>query len=159
MSWDPLTWNSSSSSSSSSSSLIPLPPATGLSSPSPPSPTPDLSSSLPPPAPGLSSSSSPPPPAQSLSSSPLEKKILVPVRYLEESISNLYSQYSEVSGSKISESTFRKYISKRYKKPKKATDLCHLCEIGKELEQYVLTQNNNVSGFKNKLLHKFIYII
>jgi hypothetical protein len=61
------------------------------------------------------------------------KKICVPVRYLNNSITNLYTLYKNSNlNSKMGRSSFFKNIPPEYKKAKKRTDLCPICENGKE---------------------------
>src|SRR5579871_3677280 len=56
-------------------------------------------------------------------------KICTPVRYLNNSISNLYKKYKQDNlTKKISRSSFYNNIPKEYKKAKKFTDLCPICE-------------------------------
>src|SRR5579871_3218856 len=60
-------------------------------------------------------------------------KICIPVRYLNNSISNLYKKYKQNNlTKKISRSTFYNNIPKEYKKAKKFTDLCPICESHKK---------------------------
>src|SRR5579871_4581122 len=56
-------------------------------------------------------------------------KICTPVRYLNNSISNLYKKYKQDNlTKKISRSSFYNNIPKEYKKAKKFTDLCPIYE-------------------------------
>src|SRR5579871_1096224 len=64
-------------------------------------------------------------------------KICTPVRYLNNSISNLYKKYKQDNPTKkISRSSFYNNIPKEYKKAKKFTDLCPICEGHKKNMQY-----------------------
>src|SRR5579871_5408062 len=64
-------------------------------------------------------------------------KIYTPVRYLNNSISNLYKKYKQNNPTKkISRSSFYNNIPKKYKKTKKFTDLCPICEGHKKNMQY-----------------------
>jgi hypothetical protein len=79
------------------------------------------------------------------------KKICVSVRYLNNSITNLYKLYKKTyPNKKISRSTFFNNIPKEYKKAKKRTDLCPICENGKKNEQCwkILQQKINKDQFK-----------
>ena len=61
------------------------------------------------------------------------KKICVSVRYLNDSITNIYKSYKKANpNTKIGRSSFYKNIPKEYKKAKKRTDLCPICENGKK---------------------------
>ena len=55
----------------------------------------------------------------------------VPVRYLNNSISALHRNFQNEENISISKTSFRKCIEKHYKKAKKQTDKCELCELGK----------------------------
>jgi hypothetical protein len=56
-------------------------------------------------------------------------KIYTPVRYLNNSISNLYKKYKQDNPTKkMGRSSFYNNIPKEYKKAKKFTDLCPICE-------------------------------
>src|SRR5579871_4244872 len=64
-------------------------------------------------------------------------KIYTPVRYLNNSISNLYKKYKQDNlTKKISRSSFYNNIPKEYKKAKKFIDLCPICEGHKKNIQY-----------------------
>src|SRR5579871_4690012 len=64
-------------------------------------------------------------------------KICTPVRYLNNSISNLYKKYKQDNlTKKISRSSFYNNIPKEYKKAKKFTDLYPICEGHKKNMQY-----------------------
>src|SRR5579871_5497428 len=64
-------------------------------------------------------------------------KIYTPARYLNNSISNLYKKYKQDNlTKKISRSSFYNNILKEYKKAKKFTDLCPICEGHKKNMQY-----------------------
>ena len=60
-------------------------------------------------------------------------KIYIPIRYLNNSISNLYKKYKQDNPTKkISRSSFYNNIPKEYKKAKNFTDLCSICEDHKK---------------------------
>src|SRR5579871_2235228 len=64
-------------------------------------------------------------------------KIYIPIRYLNNSISNLYKKYKQDNLiKKISRSSFYNNIPKEYKKAKKFTDLYLICEGYKKNIQY-----------------------
>ena len=57
------------------------------------------------------------------------KKQCVSIRYLNNSITNLYKLYKETYPNiKIKRSSFFNNIPKEYKRAKKRTDLCPICE-------------------------------
>lgn len=59
---------------------------------------------------------------------------LIPARYLESNVFELYKDFPHADKLKIS--TFRKYLkmSGEFKKPFRWTDLCDYCEKGKQLK-------------------------
>jgi hypothetical protein len=64
------------------------------------------------------------------------KKIYINIRYFNNSLINLYNLYKKTYPHlKISKSTFFHNIPKEFKKAKKRTDLCPICENGKKTEQ------------------------
>jgi hypothetical protein len=90
------------------------------------------------------------------------KKQCISVRYLNNSITNLYKLYKETNpNTKIKRSSFFKNIPKEYKKAKKRTDLCPICENGKKNEQCLknlqkkISLNNfipiNIDNLKNEI--------
>src|SRR5579871_4654510 len=73
-------------------------------------------------------------------------KIYTPVRYLNNSISNLYKKYKQNNSTKkISRSSFYNNIPKEYKKAKKFTDLYPICEGHKKNMQYWRSLKNKLS--------------
>jgi len=93
-----------------------------------------------------------------------KKRKYINVRYLDDTTSNLYylfkKSYPDI---KISKSTFFRNISNQYKKPSKLTDLCPICEAGREYEKkwkrlkQNMTLNNFNTTYINDLRSNIIY--
>jgi hypothetical protein len=75
------------------------------------------------------------------------KKICIPVRYLNNSKINLFKLYKKQNPTvKMSRSNFYKNIPKEYKKAKKFTDLCPICENLKKNEKCLRSLKKTLSN-------------
>ena len=69
------------------------------------------------------------------------------MRYLDDSRHQLFSKLKAAyPGIKMAKSTFYMNIPEYYKKPSKATDLCHVCEAGKRDEVALHKMEQQRSG-------------
>ena len=74
------------------------------------------------------------------------------VKYLEYSKKFIYNKYISDNNKSITYNTFLKYCPKNYKKGKKRTDVCGICEIGKKLSNiniYKLSSNEKKDYLRN----------
>jgi len=82
------------------------------------------------------------------------------VHQLECDVTTLHRKFcQEYQQHKVSLTTFRKLIPNHFKKGKKFTDMCDICEKGKEIEQQLKTVSSNVDLQKEYQVYKHHYWI
>lgn len=97
----------------------------------------------------------------------IKKGVSTPVRFFNDSKASTYrryaykfeplmttSYYDEFKGTPlhVSESTFNKYTPNFYKKAKRATDMCGICEDGKKCEKKLNRPNANLTPAEKEVL-------